>query len=231
MGIDYSFDSNSLLKPISGELESVLTSQHLDCQLVWFTDKRSKYKTPNVKTLKDKTSKDKTPNVTKCRIEKTPNGTKHRMEKTSNSKKHPMEKTSNWKNAEWDKTSKGTKRRIENMKDKKLRYLCIFCFLFLIRDYIGTVTYWRPIITQRSKWHHPGNPWDSCCWSSPPTRVDKMSMSLSLSVCPWTQTGTWTWTWTRADHVAEVLHQQRRTKDVPVHGQGHIDVDTGRFLS
>jgi hypothetical protein len=26
-----------------------------------------------------------------------------------------------------------------------------------------------------------------------------------------------TWTWTRADHVAEVLHQQWRTKDVHVH--------------
>jgi hypothetical protein len=43
-----------------------------------------------------------------------------------------------------------------------------------------------------------------------------------------------TWTWTRADHVAEVLHQQWRTKDVHVHVSLSIyvpmDVDTGRFL-
>jgi hypothetical protein len=49
----------------------------------------------------------------------------------------------NGKNAEWDKTlnektSNGTKRRIENRKEK---YINIFGFLLLLSDYIGTITY------------------------------------------------------------------------------------------
>ncbi len=57
---------------------------------------------------------------------KTPNGTKRQM-----------------KNAEWDKMSNekmlnGTKRRIENRKEK---YILIFVFLLLLSDYIGTITY------------------------------------------------------------------------------------------
>jgi hypothetical protein len=45
----------------------------------------------------------------------------------------------------------------------------------------------------------------------------KMSLPMSVSMDMDTDRDTWTWTLTRADHVAEVLHQQWRTKDVHVH--------------
>ncbi len=57
-----------------------------------------------------------------------------------------------------------------------------------------------------------------------------VSLSMSVSLDTNTDRDTWTWMLTRADHVAEVLHQQWRTKDVHIHGQGHMDVDTGRFF-